>query len=85
LTNITVDTAVNTCVVTNGSRRSWMRSTSSWAIHPAYGDPLDAIKDQHSVTLDLKPVTGAEYHTDFFPAVTPCRADDHRSVVAGRE
>ena len=34
-------------------------------------DPFDATKKlATTVTLDLKPVTGAEYHTDFLPAVS---------------
>jgi hypothetical protein len=41
-------------------------------IYPADGDPGTTLKGlTTSVTLDLVPVTGAEYHTAFFPAVTP--------------
>jgi hypothetical protein len=36
-----------------------------------YGSPIDAMRTLSTqVTLDLKPVAGSEFHTDFFPSVS---------------
>jgi hypothetical protein len=73
LTGLGVDSAVAACVVTNGLKTQLaVLDKYQSTIYPTYGDPLEAMKGLNtSVTLDMRPVTGAEYHTDFFPAMTP--------------
>jgi hypothetical protein len=72
LTHLTESMAVNECVVTNGLKTQMTRLNAfQGAVATTYGDPLSTMKTMTTtVTLDLKPVAGAEFHTDFFPAVT---------------
>jgi hypothetical protein len=73
LTHMTIDSAVNECVVVNGIK-SQMAAAAKFqeTIAPTSGDLATTMqKIETKVTLDLKPVAGAEYHTEFFPAVTP--------------
>jgi hypothetical protein len=71
LTAVTIDSAVNECVVTNGLVTQltvldkYQNKTST-----IEGDPLFTV-DETSVTLDLKPVAGGEFATEFTPAITP--------------
>jgi hypothetical protein len=74
LANFSADQAVNFCTVTNGlSTQLPELKKFNNVVMPAPGlsNPLDAIKKlKTTVTLDMKPVTGAEYHTEFLPAVS---------------
>jgi hypothetical protein len=73
LTHVTVDSVVNECVVINGIKTQ-MQTASNFqdTIAPTSGDLATTMqKVETKVTLDLKPLAGAEYHTEFFPAVTP--------------
>lgn len=73
LTNLTADTAVNECVVANGlSTQLPAMEGFQNTVAPTGGDPLGTMNTLTTrVTLDLKPVQGSEFHTHFFPAVTP--------------
>lgn len=74
LTNLSAAAVINSCTVTHGythqtKELSKFRNVSM----PSSGlsDPWTEMKKMAStVTLDLKPVAGAEYHTDFLPAVS---------------
>jgi len=73
LTNITIDNAVNTCVVVHGLEEQLLTMAQFQdKISPAInGDPIQAVATlSTAVTLDLKPVTGNTFHTSFFPAVS---------------
>lgn len=73
LTNMTIDRAVNSCVVVNGlEQQLFTLADFQDKIAPAmHGDPIQAIATMSTaVTLDLKPVTGNTFHTSFFPAVS---------------
>jgi hypothetical protein len=71
LTAVTIGTAVNECVVTNGlvtqltGLDKYQNTTAT-----IEGDPLFTVNET-TVTLDLKPVAGGEFATDFTPAITP--------------
>jgi hypothetical protein len=71
LTSLTADTAVNECVVINGMFRQMdLLRPYQRSAYPQNGNPIKQnISTQ--VTLDLKPLQGSEFHTGFFPAVTP--------------
>jgi hypothetical protein len=71
LTNLTVGSALNECVVTNGMLKQvpilhgFQHST--W---PQFSDPIGTMRTiSTTVTLDMKPVVGGEFHTDFYPSV----------------
>jgi hypothetical protein len=72
---LTADQAVNFCTVTNGMT-AIIDELNKFknAVLPIRGlaeNPFAATKKlKTTVTLDMKPVTGAEYHTDFLPAVS---------------
>jgi hypothetical protein len=75
LTHLTAEEAVINCTVANGLVRqipelaSFQNSTS-----PGNGDPRSALASMTTtVTLNLQPLQGSEFHTDFYPAVTPLR------------
>lgn len=73
LTNVTVPTALNACFVVNGlTTQLTALSRFQNTVAPTGGDPASEMKKlTTTVTIDLKPVTGTEFHTDFTPAVTP--------------
>jgi hypothetical protein len=74
LGRLTPEQAVNFCTVTNGLTKQIdvLRQYSGVVMPiPGLSNPFDATKNlKTTVTLDLKPVAGGEYHTDFMPAVT---------------
>jgi hypothetical protein len=72
LFNLNADSAVNFISVTSGLRAQ-VEALKPYqgAIFPTYGAPSVARKLSTKVTLDLKPVAGSEFHTEFFPSVTP--------------
>ena len=73
LTRLTAAQAVNLCVVINGVRAQTDKiQPFDGTVAPVSGDPINTMQTMTTkVTLDLKPVQGSEFHTDFFPAVTP--------------
>jgi hypothetical protein len=73
LTNLTADKAINLCVVHNGlSTQLPEMAKFQNTVAPTGGDPLNTMRTlTTTVTLDLKPVAGSEFHTRFYPAVTP--------------
>jgi hypothetical protein len=72
LTHLTVASAVNECIVTNGpSTQIKALAPYNNTVMPTNGDPQTTMRTvTTTVTLDLKPVTGSEFHTSFFPAVS---------------
>lgn len=81
LTNLNSGNVVNLVRVTNGflTQLSTLQSYQNAVGYAApsdpngfnAGDPVNAARTLTcSVTLDVKPVAGAEFHTDFFPAVS---------------
>jgi hypothetical protein len=72
LSYFTADEAVNYCTVENGlidqlPELDKFQNT----IAPTSGDPLTKAQEMNTtVTLDLRPVQGSEFHTNFFPALT---------------
>jgi hypothetical protein len=72
LTNLTAAQAVNECVVTNGLNVQFpVLNTFQQAVAPLSGDPIGTMRTlTTTVTLDMKPVQGAEFHTSFTPAIT---------------
>ena len=72
LARMTADSAVNFCTVVNGLETQ-LRTLAEFqdTVAPTRGDPLtEARRYTTRVTLDLKPVQGSEFHTDFYPAVS---------------
>jgi len=70
---LTADIAVNYCIVTNGLdvQLTELSSFQGSVAPNMHGDPMTAARElTTTVVLDLKPVTGAEFHTDFYPAVS---------------
>ena len=71
LFQLDADSAVNALFVSNGF------STQTNALQPfqnavSPGSPIAVMRAlTTTVTLDLKPVAGGAFHSDFFPAVTP--------------
>jgi hypothetical protein len=71
LSNPTADSMINKCQVTNGmidqmkKLRPYQRSK-----YPQNGNPIKQTIST-TVNLDLKPLTGTEFQTNFYPAVTP--------------
>jgi hypothetical protein len=72
LTNLTASQAVNECVVTNGVQEQVSKiAPFKGSVAPTFGDPIGVMeKLTTTCTLDLKPVQGSAFHTEFFPAVT---------------
>lgn len=73
LRNMTITNAVNECVVLNGltTQVDKLKPFQN-TVTPSLGDPLNVVRTfSTSVTLDMKPVAGAEFTTGFFPAVSP--------------
>lgn len=72
LTNLTEDAAVESFIVVNGleDQMNAMFAHNN-TVQPTSGDPAQQMATMTTaVTLNLKPVTGTNFHTDFFPAVT---------------
>jgi hypothetical protein len=74
LDNLTAQAVINSCTVTNGfaAQTTELNKFQSVSLPRAgLSDPWTTMKTLLTeVTLDLKPVTGSEYHTDFLPALT---------------
>lgn len=74
LTHLTVEQAVNQCVVVNGSYTKFTElSLFQKTTYPpqGLGTPLKTASElSTTVRLDLKPLQGSEYQTTFYPAVT---------------
>lgn len=72
LTNLTIDQALNECIVRNGlSVQLPALHAFQGTVPPNLGDPVGTMRTlTTNVTLDLKPLQGAEFHTTFKPAVT---------------
>ena len=73
LSNLSQENAVNFCTVVNGMLDQVAKLDEfQGVVSPVEGDPLTAMRMMVTkVTLDLKPVAGSEFHTDFLPALTP--------------
>jgi hypothetical protein len=74
LASMTADAVVNACIVTNGilPQLDALSRYQNTIITSVGGEPMTTLtKLNTTVLLDLKPVGGTEYHTTFFPAVTP--------------
>lgn len=72
LGNMTPDTAVNECAVTNGLTRQYQKLLGLQFTVSNLGSPLNAMTTiQTTCTLDVKPVTGSGFHSDFLPDVAP--------------
>lgn len=72
LTNITTGQAVEGFTVVNGLTKQ-MNTLAAFnnTVTPTSGDPVSAMAQMSTaVTLDMRPVTGTSFHTDFYPAVT---------------
>lgn len=71
LTNMTLERAINGCVVVNGLEHQLNTLAEFQNKIAPHGDPITAIAElSTAVTLDLKPVTGNSFHTTFFPSVS---------------
>jgi hypothetical protein len=72
LTNLSARQAVNRCVVFNGvSEQVSKIAPFKGSVAPTFGDPVGMMETLTTkCTLDLKPVQGSAFHTEFFPAVT---------------
>src|SRR4051812_45251026 len=74
LTHLTADKAVNFCSVENGMTKQMAELLKyQEAVVPitSLSNPLQSIsKLKTTITIDLKPVTGAEFHSNFLPAVS---------------
>jgi hypothetical protein len=72
LTDLSVDTALNEFLVTNGLLRQLQTlSVFQGVVVPTFGDPISTMTTLTTrCTLDMRPVAGGEYHTDFFPSVS---------------
>jgi len=74
LTHLTAEAVVNSCTVVNGLTVQLAELAKFHNVSmPIAGlsNPFNATKNlATTVTLDLKPVAGSEYHTDFLPAVS---------------
>lgn len=72
LFNMTSDTAVNFVTVTNGIKAQIDNLKQfQGATFATFGFPNFKRQLTTKVDLDLKPVTGSEFHTTFSPSVTP--------------
>jgi hypothetical protein len=71
LTHVTDTTAVNECIVTNGLKVQVPLLAAFNNTVVSSGGPRQTMRTlTTTATIDLKPVQGAEFHTDFFPAVS---------------
>jgi hypothetical protein len=71
---LTIRGAVNECIVVNGllDQLQGLGPYQQTVGTSGPGDPGSIIRQlSTTVTLDMKPVQGAEFHTSFFPAVSP--------------
>jgi hypothetical protein len=87
LANLTVDTAMNEFVVTNGLLKQLQTlAFYQGSVMPTVGDPLSAMTTLETrCTLDMKPVAGGEFSTSFFPAVTALALPMAIDLSAGTE
>ena len=72
ITHITADKAVNECVVVNGLMTQ-LNSLKIFqgTVGPTFGDPVNTMRTlTTTVTLDVKPVSGSEFHASFYPALS---------------
>jgi hypothetical protein len=71
LTNLTLDNALNECVVTNGMLTQVpILHQFQGSTYPQFADPIGTMRTiSTTATLDMKPVAGGEFHTDFYPSV----------------
>lgn len=72
ITNITAAKAVNECVVVNGLMTQ-LHSLKIFqgTVGPTFGDPVNTMRTlTTTVTLDMKPVAGSEFHASFYPALS---------------
>jgi hypothetical protein len=72
LSNISHENAVRSCTVVNGMLDQ-VEALSKYQNQsdPVDGDPRTEMSEMETtVTLELVPLTGSEFHTDFFPALT---------------
>src|ERR1700751_898523 len=72
ITSLDLDTAFGDCRVTNGLLTQLNAlGPINHVVSPFSGDPLGIMRElSTTVTLDMRPVAGGEFHTDFFPAVS---------------
>ena len=72
VTNITEDVAVQSFTVVNGMREQLdSLKTYQGTVAPADGDATAAMRELFtSVTLDMVPTTGTNFHTSFYPSVS---------------
>lgn len=72
LSGLSIRNAVNLCAVTNGLTVQLQKlAPYQNTVTPTAGDPGNVIREYSTqVTLDMKPVQGSEFHTEFFPAVS---------------
>jgi hypothetical protein len=71
LTRLTAEAAVIDCTVLNGLAVQLSKLSGS---QNSTGDPRSAVANASTtVSLNLQPLQGAEFHTDFNPAITPLR------------
>jgi hypothetical protein len=76
--NLTTDVAVNECVVVDGINAQREALSQFQGGNPILEAQAGATSPNNvmatlttTVTLDMKPLTGAEFHSDFFPDVAP--------------
>ena len=72
LTNMTRERAVSGCIVVNGIKEQLdtLRSYQD-TVTPTRGDPVTAMRQLSTrVTLNMKPVAGNSFNTNFYPAVS---------------
>ena len=72
LSNLSQENAVNYCTVLNGMLdQVEALEEFQGVVSPTNGDPISKMRQMATlVTLDLRPVAGSEFHTDFLPALT---------------
>jgi len=74
LTNLTENQVINICRVDNGvnSHIQAIEDARNALLFSHFPDPRTMTSQvTTTVILDLKPLQGSEFHTDFFPSVTP--------------
>jgi hypothetical protein len=72
VSNLSASTAVNECIVFDGLKVQLpILSAYNNTVAPTNGSALQAMRTMTTtVTLDLRPVAGQEFHTEFTPAVS---------------
>ena len=85
LANLSRENAVRYCIVVNGMKDQ-VEALQQYqgSVAPTNGDPLATMREMMTtVTLDLVPLTGAEFHTDFFPALSQLSLPKTIDLAAG--